>query len=1027
MKNSLLFYAGCLVLLFSTHASAQLQPSVQEGETWIEQVENSLGKTFGDLTRRQIGPGAVTSTSGDGQDGKGGHSSNGIDLRPETGGSDSEDSNGGIRNPSRLDPNSLNIAALIREWLAKAEPPKNAEGANFRYTKWGSWEGQGIGGKTIRVDRPDAAQGMTSEAYVWSIRAQLDSIDHCLLEEYVLAKLAHTSIDHCLGRYQKSQGIAVANVVGLPGEKAKTILERLGLEVNFLMGPSANSEADVFTVIRQDYAPTKHVSPGTVVNLTIFDKFKSLIKVPSVAGLSNTAARNQLLAAGFTVKVKPVGKATEAKNAFTVKDTTPLANTEVKQGSLIVLNTYNAFDNGKIPVFEKRADCPIIARKSAKIGKTVSCHCSATATSKGSVFGTGFYTDDSNICRAALHAGEVTPEGGNVSFTMRKSQPHYDSTNRNGITSFKWGTYPGNSFTFRALSDLKERCPSNAVQYRGHDQVISCECTAEATGRGSIYGNGLYTDDSKICRAAVHAGEISLAGGHVALTMQEGQPTYEGITKNGVTSRSWGAFKGSFTFAAPLTPDTAEGTVKKEPESTHDTSTGKFACLCKGGDAYNSNEHTCDSPYSPASVLGGKSDTAYPSGSYLFTNECSYPIKSGERTEGLVPIGEGSNKLPSNAYIIDRIEIPKPSFQTTGSIICEIQISENNRVKHCKHHKDESLLKVQILHDFRLHGESGNVFVPGEKIYLEISGLISGHSTGYSIGDYVAADLEPRGGSFETESKSGDGDGWAMNNSDLPQLGRERKGSASMKVTRVATFPDTKGKPVKIVLTGSNGSSLVTYHLKPAPTPRLTQKLANPVPNRTPPPIVATPVPSGKSAYVFSHILKGLTRNNANTSITPNVFEANIKGGVFRIQMPDTAGQNNGVYEYRWEFLDDLSSLEKGKNYRYRMTGRRVAGTADKNTNIVYLQSSSSGSDLAKQSGIKEYGPAIDVVTKTRQVVAFPAGKKNISEGSIVWKSGSVRNQSFFTFTFSHSSYPYSSTSKLSDYQVVYVYKGVKP
>jgi hypothetical protein len=186
---------------------------------------------------------------------------------------------------------------------------------------------------------------------------------------------------------------------------------------------------------------------------------------------------------------------------------------------------------------------------------------------------------------------------------------------------------------------------------------------------------------------------------------------------------------------------------------------------------------------------------------------------SGVTTTGtkVVPVPQVS----ANAYVIDRVDIPKPSYQTTGSIICDVQISKSSRVKHCKHHRDERELKVQIQHNFRLRAENGNTFVPGEKVYLEINGSISGHSTGYSTGDYVTANFEPRGGKFKIESSSGDGNGWAMNNSDLPVVGRERRGSASMHVTTVATFPDLKGKPVKIVLTGSNSSSLVTYHLKP--------------------------------------------------------------------------------------------------------------------------------------------------------------------------------------------------------------------
>ena len=95
-------------------------------------------------------------------------------------------------------------------------------------------------------------------------------------------------------------------------------------------------------------------------------------------------------------------------------------------------------------------------------------------------------------------------------------------------------------------------CPTNAVQYRGNiGQRISCGCTGEATGKGSVYGNLYYTDDSSICRAAVHAGKINTKGGRVMFSVQEPhKPSYEGITKNGITSTKWGSYygTGSFTF-----------------------------------------------------------------------------------------------------------------------------------------------------------------------------------------------------------------------------------------------------------------------------------------------------------------------------------------------------------------------------------------------------------------------------------------------------------------------------------------------
>lgn len=66
-----------------------------------------------------------------------------------------------------------------------------------------------------------------------------------------------------------------------------------------------------------------------------------------------------------------------------------------------------------------------------------------------------------------------------------------------------------------------------------------------------IWGTDLYTDDSSICAAAIHAGVISATtGGPVTFTVAPGQPSYLGSTRNGITSLSWQQYQGSFCFGA---------------------------------------------------------------------------------------------------------------------------------------------------------------------------------------------------------------------------------------------------------------------------------------------------------------------------------------------------------------------------------------------------------------------------------------------------------------------------------------------
>lgn len=72
----------------------------------------------------------------------------------------------------------------------------------------------------------------------------------------------------------------------------------------------------------------------------------------------------------------------------------------------------------------------------------------------------------------------------------------------------------------------------------------------EVTGslQGSIWGSEVYTSDSHLGAAAVHAGVLE-PGEHAVLLLKilPGQKSYRGTTSNGVTSNSYGPWSVSFT------------------------------------------------------------------------------------------------------------------------------------------------------------------------------------------------------------------------------------------------------------------------------------------------------------------------------------------------------------------------------------------------------------------------------------------------------------------------------------------------
>jgi hypothetical protein len=77
-------------------------------------------------------------------------------------------------------------------------------------------------------------------------------------------------------------------------------------------------------------------------------------------------------------------------------------------------------------------------------------------------------------------------------------------------------------------------------------QTFFYNCSPNGTF-DSVWGTDVYTDDSSICTAGVHAGKITrVAGGVVTIEIRAAQNTYVGSARNGVTTSNYGSWGGSF-------------------------------------------------------------------------------------------------------------------------------------------------------------------------------------------------------------------------------------------------------------------------------------------------------------------------------------------------------------------------------------------------------------------------------------------------------------------------------------------------
>jgi LCCL domain len=267
--------------------------------------------------------------------------------------------------------------------------------------------------------------------------------------------------------------------------------------------------------------------------------------------------------------------------------------------------------------------CPSNASSLRGTGRSMRCRCSRAASTSGSVWGSGTYTDDSRICRAAVHAGVISSNGGIVTIQASGGLRSYAGSNSNGVTSGKWGSF-GGSFRFSGSSgggavsgtsgnrSNRAFCPSTAVSYRGSGRTITCSCSGSETRGGSVWGTGTYTDDSKICRAAMHAGIIGLSGGNISFRMVGPRNSYRGSSANSVNSGNYGAWRGSFQFANNRFSNggAAQRAFCPANAAQYRASGRTVECRCSGsetraGSVWGSGTYTDDSKICRAAVHAG--------------------------------------------------------------------------------------------------------------------------------------------------------------------------------------------------------------------------------------------------------------------------------------------------------------------------------------------------------------------------------------------------------------------------------------
>ncbi len=207
-----------------------------------------------------------------------------------------------------------------------------------------------------------------------------------------------------------------------------------------------------------------------------------------------------------------------------------------------------------------------------------------TGSRTGGLWGTNAYTTDSTLAVAVVHAG-VLGEGqtGFVRVVIAPAQTAYIGSLANGVSSISYGQYVGGyavsnltgatdliaypGMMHNALAD-----PGSLSGFRGRNFASQYfKVTGAVTG--GVWGTGVYTDDSNLATAAVHAGVLAPGQqGLVKVTIRPGltnPPTggsaYVGSAANGVVSNSYGSYAGSYSVS---NPDGAMGVIPRSSSPT---------------------------------------------------------------------------------------------------------------------------------------------------------------------------------------------------------------------------------------------------------------------------------------------------------------------------------------------------------------------------------------------------------------------------------------------------------------------------
>lgn len=137
-----------------------------------------------------------------------------------------------------------------------------------------------------------------------------------------------------------------------------------------------------------------------------------------------------------------------------------------------------------------------------------------------------------------------------------------------GVSALAWiATIPAHAQT---------AAPGTMVDYRSKVGQ-SFDFTIKAALGGTVWGTDIYTDDSSLATAVIHAGLLRDGQqGVIRVTVLAGQSSYQASNRNGVSTSSYGSWYGSYRVALVNNGGGTGGGTTNPPPTT---ATGSFDAI----------------------------------------------------------------------------------------------------------------------------------------------------------------------------------------------------------------------------------------------------------------------------------------------------------------------------------------------------------------------------------------------------------------------------------------------------------------